>query len=211
MAQPSIIKWIAADTAAIALTQTLLAAGKLLLNGHLSVSNNPVVNLWPMERTITLTSANNLSAVNFTIKGTFNGVITSEVLAGPNNNTVNSVNFYDSIISITTNAAVNGVSSGIGNTGSTSYYIHDYNKYFFNISFNIIVTGTINYTLDGVLVNPNVTSPTTGAFNLGVNTTNATTNQFLSFVYPIAASYILINSSVGNATLTEEILQQSIR
>lgn len=66
-------------------------------------------------RKVTLTSATNQSATSFTIVG-FNelGNADSEVLVGPNANTVTSVKVYSSVTSVTPNAtdAVNTVSAG---------------------------------------------------------------------------------------------------
>ncbi len=209
MAQPSIFNWIAADSAAIAQTQTLVGAGNLLLNGHLSVSNNPVVNLWPMLRKITLTSTNNLSGVNFVITGTDIGQILTETLAGPNNNTVTSVNTYDSIISITASGSAAAVSAGIGQTGSSVWLPADYNKYVANYGIQISVTGVINYTFFVTLQKLNPLP--TDLISPIVAMTNATTNQFAQLTLPISAYTIEINSSTGGATLAAAIIQQSIR
>jgi hypothetical protein len=64
---------------------------------------------------ITLTSVGNLSAINFTITGTTSqGLVQTEVLAGPNVNTVVSVNSYATVTTITANAAV-GTAVLVGN------------------------------------------------------------------------------------------------
>lgn len=100
----------AADTNDYATAQTYTNGVGLTLQGAAG-SISP-------SRRISMTSATNESATNFTIVGVgvdANGAaITGEVLAGPNANTVNSVNAYSSITSITPNAtdAVDTVSVG---------------------------------------------------------------------------------------------------
>lgn len=111
--------WPANNTQGVAALQTLAGAGALILNGTYSNAVNNTVNFIRngFVRIVTLTSANNLSAVNFTIIGIQNGVSIIEVIAGPNNNTVNSTNEFDIITSITTSAAAAAVSSGTGPVG----------------------------------------------------------------------------------------------
>jgi hypothetical protein len=94
-------------------------AANLVLNGNLS---NQVINQvsfidYGYSRSISLTSTNNLTAINFTINGIQNGRLISEVLAGPNANTVYSLQIYDKIYSIATNGAVNQVRAGTGFLG----------------------------------------------------------------------------------------------
>ena len=99
--------------------QTTAGAANLVLNGNLAnqVTNQVSFIDRGYSRSISLTSANNLGGVNFTISGIQNGVLVTEVLVGPNNNTVYSAQIYDKIYSITTNNAVNQVRAGTGYTG----------------------------------------------------------------------------------------------
>lgn len=94
----------------VAALQTLAGAGNLVL------TTTPYITQF--ARRITLTSANNLAAVNFTISGLgpiSNGTIgaISEIVVGPNANTVTSVNTYTQINSIAASAAAAAVSSGL--------------------------------------------------------------------------------------------------
>lgn len=118
----------------IALNQTTAGAAQLTLNGvlatvasaaaisalatqggaaALTLTTVPYVMANPAQ--VTLTSTGNISAVNFTITGrTKDGALTSEVMAGPNNNTVYSTKIYAAILSITCSAAVaTNTSAGI--------------------------------------------------------------------------------------------------
>lgn len=210
--------WPVASTTAIAALQNLAGAGTILLNGSLAPSQNtsgsgnyPVV-LAGINRTITLTSANNLSAVNFTITGTTNGVASSEVLAGPNANTVTSVNPYDKIISITTNGAVNAVSAGTGTTGWTQWSLLNYDSTYFQVSVLAAVTATINYSLETTIApDPNFVNSALLTNNPIVAMTGATTSQIGVLTQPCTHVNISINSSNGTGSLNFILLQQGIR
>lgn len=99
--------------------QTTAGAANLVLNGNLAnqVTNQVSFIDRGYSRSISLTSANNLAGVNFTISGIQNGVLLTEVLVGPNANTVYSVQIYDKIYSIATSNVANQVSAGTGYTG----------------------------------------------------------------------------------------------
>lgn len=99
-------------TAGICALQTTAGAVPLLMNGA-----NVVNGIWTADvrRNVTLTSAANLSAINFTIVGTWNGVPITRVIAGPNANTVATTATFDTVISVTPSATVgSNVSVGFG-------------------------------------------------------------------------------------------------
>lgn len=87
----------------ISLFQTLTANIPLLLNGSYVNKTTKTVNFvddFGIVPRITLNSAANLSGINFLITGYQNGVFIGEVLAGPNNATVTSVNCFDTLLQI---------------------------------------------------------------------------------------------------------------
>ena len=108
-----------ADNLDVCALQDTLGAANLILNGNLAdrVTNQVSFIDRGYSRSISLTSANDLSGVGFTISGIQNGVLITENLAGPNTNTVYSAEIYDKIYSITTDGLVNQVSVGTGYTG----------------------------------------------------------------------------------------------
>lgn len=99
--------------------QTTTAAGNLNLNGNLANGIASEVNFLTQgySRSISLTSANNLSGVSFTIKGKQNGADISETLVGPNSATIVGNEIYDKITSIYVSGAANGISIGTGHSG----------------------------------------------------------------------------------------------
>ncbi len=110
---------------AIALSQTAIGPGVLILNGAL-VSGG--VAILDVPRCIAIASSGNLSTVNFTVTGTDRyGNSQSEVIVGPNNNSVSSVNNYATIRSIAISATVGvAVTVGTNQQASTAWWPADY-------------------------------------------------------------------------------------
>lgn len=146
-----IVKTLAAGTAStnsIALTQTPGAAGPLTLNGAAVTAG--VATLNPATQ-VTLTSAGNDSATNFTIQGLdADGQAATEVLAGPNANTVSSINYWSSITSITAGASVgSAITAGNGGVAVTAWIPLDRSQAPFGVGIGVdVVTGNPNYTVE---------------------------------------------------------------
>lgn len=106
---------IAADTNDIAALQAP-TSGTALSLGTTDLSATP--------RFVTLTSAANLSAISFTIVGTNRwGDSLTEVLVGPNANTVQSLGVYKTIVSITPNGTSASTVSAGWPAGATSPWV----------------------------------------------------------------------------------------
>src|SRR5690349_5948872 len=176
MARPTVYTWPAASTTAVCAAQGKLAAGNLVINGSLAVTSSaPDANsvqayaIWPaISRTVSLTTTGgaNLSAVNFTIKGTYRGAAQSETRVGPNNNTVFTTALFDTVTSVSVDATLGGgntVSVGSGTTGQTQWFEYNHNTSVCAMMVAVIVTGTINYTFQGTLdrIGPNNATPNT--------------------------------------------------
>jgi len=209
--RPIVKTWTAANTTSIAQAQTLVAAGNLVLNGPLRQPGYITVNFLDFTRSITLTSTANLSGINFTINGMLNNSPLSEVLAGPNNNTVTSVNIYDSIVSITASAGFspNTVSVGTGLTGRTHWINFDYDILIPNYSTQVVVTNAINYTYNVTLDDPNIVATPT-VFAPIVAMTGATTSQFASVNDPLNYINITVNSAGATGSLVATFLFQGL-
>lgn len=167
--RPTSITWPAPAVAAVAAPQTLGAAGSLTINGSLLDQSympyQTIANFGKgIERTASLTSTGNLSGINFTITGlTYNDVVVTETIAGPNNNTVYTTALFNRITSITANAAVaTAVSVGSGTTGNTDLVIPDNMLGNAMVGLAVIVTaGTINVTVQYTTDDPfGATAPT---------------------------------------------------
>jgi hypothetical protein len=129
----------------ISLFQGLTANTPLLLNGSYVNKITRIVNFvedFGIVPRVTLNSAANLSGINFLITGYQNGVFISETLAGPNANTVTSVNCFDTLLQIIPNTtSVSTVQVGVAALG-----------YFPMILLNTakINTSSISYALNMV-------------------------------------------------------------
>lgn len=99
---------------------------------------------------VSLTSANDQSAVNFTIYGfNANGQPTTEVVVGPGAGlTVNSVNYWSAVTQITASAATNAVSAGNSASAATPWVVVDYLPPPFNVGISDEITvGAVNYSV----------------------------------------------------------------
>lgn len=135
--------WPAPIANGISLFQTLTANIPLLLNGSYVNKTTKAVNFvgdFGIVPRITLNSAANISGINFLITGYQNGVFISETLAGPNANTVTSVNCFDTLLQIIpTGTTASTVQVGVASVG-----------YFPMILLNtaLVNTSSINYALN---------------------------------------------------------------
>ncbi len=145
----------------ICLSQTPAGAGNLLLNGALAQSLT-LVDFNPRSAStgalptglasykIDFTSAGNDSGVNLTITGTDpDGKAQTELLAGPNANTVTSLKYFKTITQIAiSGAAAAALTSGINAAGqfvSQSVCLDIYEPY---ASIAVDITGTITYHVE---------------------------------------------------------------
>lgn len=197
----------AAAVGAVAAAQTTGGAANLLING--SLASGGVATLAAQQQ-LGFTSAGNIAAVIFTITGTDdqNRVI-SETVTGVNANTVNTVLNYKTVTQIATSTAVgSAVSVDTRQVGASSAVPIDTYLNPTDISVSVIVTGTVNYTVqwtqDDVFAGTGV-GPFTW-FSAAANLVGATTTQAGSIGAPVSAIRVLTNSGGGTAQL---IIRQS--
>jgi hypothetical protein len=121
----------AAGTTNVAPLQTLAAAGTLTLAGGAgTVYAQSYTGAWrttmDVPRVVSLTSANDLSGVQFTVTGhdAYNQRM-AQTLNGPAANTVSTQKAFKSVSSITTNGAATAVSAGAGSALGLPYAVTD--------------------------------------------------------------------------------------
>ena len=212
MGKVSVFNWPAADVTAICKLQTTTGAGYLALNGDLSlpIYGGQYIPLVNIQRTITLTSTNDLAGVDVTITGTLEGKAVSVTHAGPNDATYTTTQLFDSITSIYVSGAVTAMSVGTGATGQTKWWTYDPFVPYAAAIVQCIATATINYTLqvtldDVLTTTPNVFTPVTAL-------TGATTSELAEIApLPIKYANIIINSSSGSGALVSTFLQQGVK
>lgn len=145
MARSMILSFPAADP--IALLPTTVAGGAA--TSSIVLANSYPVVFANFARTITLTSTDNLSGVNFTITGTDTfGNSISEVLVGPNNATVTSAKQYYTVTNISCDGAYTNFSIGTGSTGTSQWIKVNTLSSSSAITLASDVVGTINYTVN---------------------------------------------------------------
>jgi hypothetical protein len=223
MARPIVYNWIAADAQAVCLTQTLAAAGSLTINGTLSTgaavnitglsSQPPAVAVFDkLSRFVSIASANNLSLVNFTVTGTYNGSTVSETIAGPNGPAVVTTQLFQTVTSVTSSAAAAAVRVGTGQTGYTQWF--SFNTYATgqpNTTIQVDVTGVITYSFEITLDDVNtVPEASINAYTPIVAMTNATADALANTQYSYSYARIYVSASTGAATLKAQIIQQGV-
>lgn len=215
MARTTTLTFNKANVASVAALQTTAGAANLVLSGIYVLNNYPTPAYASFAGgygvTVSLTSTGALGGINFVITGTdVNGKAQSETLAGPANNTVFSVNFYQTVTSIASNAAVGtAISAGNGTTGNSRWVIVDTNSNVFNVGLACQLTATLTYSVVQTADDPEViTAPVT--FPIVAGLTAATTNQIAAAIIPVKAFQVQVTASSGNGALTSNIIQQGI-
>lgn len=193
--------------------QTLGGAGNFTLNGAEVVSAEWVTpDLFAKQ--IGFASTGNISAVNFTIFGYEDRNKTipiSETIAGPNNNTVETTNYFYSIQSISasgvvgTNTKAGAVNKAISQIIPTKRTYSDRNERQIGLSF--IVTGTIDYTVQQT--NDNIQSLTNRNFNWldhdDSDLVNAAISKNGNYIAIPQAMRVKINSYSSGAALLIQV------
>ncbi len=212
--RPAIYNFIATDASYVCASQTLGAAGNLTIDGtgrNPQKYNGEVIIPGGFERQLTLTSAGNLSGVNFTITGlSMRGAAQTEVIAGPNATTITTTNYWKEIYRIAASAAVgSAITVGIGSVGQSNPFISDYYTTLDAISTQVDVTGTINYSAQVTLDNPQTNASPLWFSHPVAALVGATTDQIGLLTMPIVSQRILVSSSAGGS-LIATIMQQGI-
>jgi len=212
--RPVVYNFIATDASYVCASQTLGAAGALTINGtgrNPAKYNGEVIIPGGFERQLTLTSAGNISAVNFTITGlSLRGDAQTEVIAGPNATTVTTTAYWKEIYSIVASAAVgSAVTVGIGSIGQSNPFLTDYYLTLDAISTQVVVTGTINYSAQVTLDNPQTNASPSWFSHPTAALVGSAVNQIGLLTTPVVAQRIIVNSSVGGS-LVATIMQQGI-
>lgn len=157
-----------AQTANVALT---LAAGTGATAGTAPDGSGRAIIVFDVPRGVSLTSTANLSGSNFTVTGfDVYGRLQTAKRAGPNNNTVNTLKAFKSVLSVvsdTTSAST--VSVGSSDVFGLPYFVPN-GSYVQDCAWNATTgnsgaaNGANNFSLDnGTLVRGDTTNPATSA------------------------------------------------
>lgn len=193
----------AADPNGICLDQQTGGAGNLVINGAFAAGGVATVD---QQRQVSLESAGNLSGVNFTITGTQEGGrIVSETLVGPNAATVATTVDFFTVTQIAVDGAVGtDVEIGTNAVGGSVPVKMDQNITPFIVTLAVIVTGTVNYTVQYSFDEQFAAGPPYTWINHTDLQALAVTAEG-TLISNVKAVRILTNSGVGTARL--EVLQ----
>jgi hypothetical protein len=203
-----------ADSDGICLSQSPAGGGvqSLTLNGALVVDG---VAYLGSQRRVLITSSGNDSTNTFTITGTnWAGDVISETLTGPNAPaTVYTDLDYLTVTSITISGnAVGNITVGTNGIGGSPWVRFD-DFAPSNISIQCNVNGTVNYTVQSTLDDPNDPfNPVLPADMTWINSSDlavvsANSSQQSNFLFTPKYARVLINSGAG--TMTATFLQSS--
>lgn len=187
---------IAASANNIALSQSLASPGALTLNG----STGGVLTY---ATQVIFTFAANETGHTFVVTGTSaDGQVITENIAGTTAGTVNTVNNYLTVTSITGPATTGALTVGTNAVGNSATYIMDR---FINpavISVDVTVTGTINYSIQvsGADLSPawDVAGATFAWQSPGSGFASQSSNLFNTIQGPVSMMRIIQNSGTGS-------------
>lgn len=145
----------------ISLSQTPGAAGNLVLNGTTVASGVATLDV---PRRVLITSAGNDSARTFTVTGTnHTGNPIKEAVTGGNVAGVSTVSDFKTVTRIAVDAATAAaVTAGTNGVASSPWKFTSIHFGPANMSFAVIVSGTVNYSIEYTYDNPNSNQNTLG-------------------------------------------------
>jgi hypothetical protein len=212
--------WPAASVDEYAALQDVLAGASVKLKG---TNRGLLPGIDYGARTVSITSANDLSAVNFTIRGFLFNIPVEEIIAGPNNNTVYTTGAnsqFTSITAITVDADANEFSVGTGTSGVLNPMTLNPHVSSFGVSIDVIVDNNIEYSLLQSLEKVNLITPegnrlnqesvTESSFPIPGALVPSTARQYAEIFGPVQTILCLINENTTDGDLKIHILQQGI-
>lgn len=207
----STFNWPATDADGVCASQTLGAAGALTLNGALLepsslLKTRRVIMGDGIQRTVTITSTDDQTGVDFTITGTdLYGNTVTEVLSGGNNTTVTSVEHYAIITSIVADGAVGtAITVGSGAGGSTRWWTPNRNANPTSISLYLVISGTINVTVQDTPndINGGDGLPVTAEIFNHPTLAGETSSGSSNYAFPPGAIRLSVASGSGTCAFT---------
>lgn len=181
-------------------------AGAVTLNGSLVTGGIAVLD---NPRRVLITSGGNDSGITFTLTGKNSaGDTLTEVVAGTNGSSAYSVLDYKQLTSVVASGASAGnVSIGTNGVGGSPWVMLD-PWAFPGVALQLTVSGTVNYTVQQTLDDPNdPTSPVAAASvtwvdSADTNVVAATSTQQTNYAFAPRYVRVRINSGTGSVTAT---------
>ena len=196
----------AADADGIAASQTPGAAGDLTIDGALASGGVATLQSTAGQaRQVLITTVSDESGKTLTVYGTnHHGETISETVTGPNATTGTTSLHFRTVTRVAVSAAFTGaVTVGTNGVGSSSTTILDIYAMPFNVAVGCTVSGTVNYTVQYTLDDPQGTSARNWNNHATIASKTAAFDGAISS--PVTAIRTLVNSGTG--TVTTNILQ----
>ena len=186
---------------AVCLAQTRGTAGALTINGGNAVNGVAIFNA---AYAVTVTSTGNDSTRTYTITGTnAAGNALTETITGPNATTVSTTSAFLTVteILVVGGGTVGTVRAGFAAPGVTAPLPLD-NHGRPDISLQVVVSGTVTWTVQQTLDNPSTVNIPTWFDHPDTNMVSQTVNRQGNYAYVPAAVRLRVTSGTGRATLT---------
>ena len=210
-----------AVAAGITASQALAAAGNLTIGGTLASGGVATLTAYGVERPVIITSAGNDSGITFTVYGTnASGNPVQQTVTGTNAGVATTTTYFYQVTRIAASGAVaTTVTAGTSGVMASRWLVLNYNAAPFTLGIGVVVSGTINYTLqytyDDVQV---VSAPTPSLPAIPVLPTawdltalaSKTANTDSSITAPVTAVRLKINSGTAPASATATIIQAGL-
>lgn len=202
---------VAAAANNIATSQSPAGAVAVTLNGSLVTAGVAILDV---ARRVLITSAADDRTVTFRITGTnSDGNPIRQTVTGSNGSTVASTADFKTVTEILTSGATTGaITVGTNGVAGSRWVIPDEHISPFNISLGVIISGTVNYTIEYTYDNPNDNQFTPGGSagnyptppNVFTHSTIVTkTANFDGFITsPVAAWRLTLNSQTNPGYVT---------
>jgi hypothetical protein len=192
----------AASATKVAANQVVTGAAAMTLTA------SPVV--LDVPRHILVTNVGNDTGITFTITGTtFGGNVISETLTGTSGSSVATVNDFATVTSVVTSGSTSASGASVGTNGvAGSSWVRFDDFAPSNTSIQCNVSGTVNYTIQSTLDDPNsATNPVavnavTWVNSSDSNVVSASATKQSNFLFAPIFARVLLNSGTGSVTAT---------
>lgn len=182
-------------------------AGVITLNGSAVTAGVATLDA---ARRVAVTSGGNDSAITFTVVGTNRGGNPqSETITGGNVAAASTTQDFKTVTSVTHTGLIAGtVTVGTSGIGSTQWFAVNYHTTPVNLGISVVVTGTINFTVEYTYDNLNgTTPPAIWSLSALASKTAATDSNIL---FPVTGVRLTQNSFTNPGTATISIVQAGL-
>ncbi len=194
------------DADGICASQTPLAAGNLTIAGALASGGSVSLNHGHL---IKIACAGADAGRTFTLTGTdYSGVSMTEAVSGENAGTATSVKYFKTITQVAVDDATAGaITVGVNGESVSNWITLDRNQAPFSVGFGVVVTGTIDYTVQHTFDDIQIDNPSGATAYAHASIAAKTDNQNSNYAYPCVATRLFVNSVTSGATLTFNAIQ----